>query len=185
MADGCDEGGDGAEPRERETPRHSREASSSSARAPGQSTHRPVTIIYTYTPKPIHVEAQDFREVVQRLTGKHGSQANLVQDWQQRRARTSPPGSSRMSQEPSEGSTGPQQLSSVDSHQALENYLSMLDRENPPPQPSSNLGFFQTAGLVKGVDLELGLRWAHVPDSMDSSSSRPGSQSSSPDRGLK
>jgi hypothetical protein len=103
-------------------------------------------------PVPIHVEAENFHLLVQSPTaGKRKRKAVRIAEVDI--------GEAKVAQKSAQPSKEKQE-------QSLLGFLDLLDREcAPPSKVSANRGFFATAGLVKGVDMEEGLPPPDSPDS--------------------
>ncbi|CAM6091714.1 unnamed protein product [Calypogeia fissa] len=147
-------------------------------RLTGQEWNGTAVVICKTSSQIIHVEAHNFKEVVHRLTGREWNQYDMVEEHSAPHHVQSESNAFRTEQY---AVTPGQSPISTSSHHALEEFLDRLDRENPSPQPSPNVGLFPTAGLVKGVNLELGLQWRTGPNSVCSPSPKP-SESSSPQK---
>lgn len=103
-------------------------------------------VIYRHSPKPILVEAGSFQTLVQSLTSVKRKRKRLTFNEDVEKVEALEDSSS-------------QRDVRVQSIQTLVDYLDRLDKECPPPsRASGNRGFFATAGLVKGVNLEDGLQ---------------------------
>ncbi|CAM6085563.1 unnamed protein product [Calypogeia fissa] len=130
-----------------------------------QQQHNNV-LIYTETPKPIVVNAENFQSLVQSLTGGKRKRKTVtfapvnVDEKADTLQEHSVSSVSSLSPPPPPSLEVPEQ--------PLLDYLDRLDQECTPPPSTAfggNRGFFATAGLVKGVRVEDGLQQFDAPDS--------------------